>query len=88
MALADLQQGIDFYYKQQHSIGKRFEEAVSDTFSKIQNMPKAASFAYDNVRFKVLPNFPFLIIYEELDMIIAILRIFNTPQDTSRISMK
>ena len=87
-ALDDLQQAIDYYNEQLQGLGIRFEGNVNDTFGKIQKMPKAASFAYDTVRYKVVEDFPFIITYEELDNLIAILRIFNTHQDDVKILKK
>jgi len=87
-ALEDLQQAIDYYNEQLQGLGIRFEGNVNDTFGKIQKMPKAASFAYDTVRYKVVEDFPFIITYEELDNLIAILRIFNTHQDDVKILKK
>jgi toxin ParE1/3/4 len=87
-ALEDLQQAIDYYNEQLQGLGIRFEHNVNDTFGKIQKMPKAASFAYDTVRYKVVQDFPFIITYEELETNIAILRIFNTHQDVDKISKK
>lgn len=84
-ALDDLQQAIDYYNEQLQGLGIRFEDNVNDTFGKIQKMPQAASFAYDTVRYKVVEDFPFIITYEELDNLIAILRIFNTHQDEDKI---
>src|SRR5690606_4708806 len=84
-ALEDLQQAIDYYNEQLQGLGIRFEGNVNDTFGKIQKMPKAASFAYDTVRYKVVEDFPFIITYEELDNLIAILRIFNTHQQPKKL---
>lgn len=69
-------------------VGARFEEGVNDTFGKIQKMSKAASFAYDTVRYKGMQGFPFIITYEELETRIAILRIFNTHQKTNKLFKK
>lgn len=84
-ALEDLHQAINYYNKQLQGLGTRFENNLNDTFGKIQKMPQAASFAYDTVRYKVVEDLPFIIIYEELETNIAILRIFNTHQDDEEI---
>src|SRR5690606_12606936 len=84
-ALDDLQQAIDYYNEQLQGLGIRFEDNVNDTFGKIQKMPKAASFAYDTVRYKLVDDFPFIVTYEELDTRIAILRIFSTRQKPKKL---
>lgn len=87
-ALADLLYAIDYYNKQLQDLGIRFEHNINNTFGKIQQMPKASSFAYERVRYKVVEDFPFIIIYEEFENFIAILRIFNTHQEPDKISEK
>jgi len=87
-ALEDLQQAIDYYNEQLSGLGIRFENKVNDTFGKIQQMPQVASFAYDTVRYKVVEDFPFIITYEELETSIAVLRIFNTHQDSNKLFEK
>ncbi|KAA5532534.1 hypothetical protein F0919_17270 [Taibaiella lutea] len=39
----DLQEGAKYYNRQQPGLGKRFEEAVKQTFDKILRIPQAAS---------------------------------------------
>lgn len=80
-ALSDIQKGIDYYNIQQKGLGKRFLNAINDTFQKIQNMPQSASVAFDTVRYKVIPSFPYIIIYEFDDRNIHVFRIFNTYQN-------
>lgn len=84
-ALDDLQTAIEYYNQQRKGLGTRFGKTVSEGFSGIQKMPRAATFAYDKVRYKVMDRFPFLIIYEEFDTEIAILRIFNTHQNQEKL---
>lgn len=85
MALDDLQQAVDYYNEQLQGLGIRFEDNINNTFGKIQKMPKTASIAYDTVGYKVVDDFPFIIIYEEQDTCIAIMRIFNTHQQLEKI---
>lgn len=87
-AIVDLQQAIDYYNEQLSGLGVRFENNVNDTFGRIMQMPQAASFAYDTVRYKVVEDFPFIITYEELETSIAVLRIFNTHQDSNKLIEK
>jgi len=62
-------------------LGRRFEKEVRQISRKIQDAPQAASFAYDTVRYKVMDKFPFIILYEQQDKYITILRVFNTHKD-------
>jgi len=80
MALADLQQGIQHYQQEQNGLGVRFSVVINSTFEKIQSGPFAASIAYDEVRYKTVHKFPFVILYKVQNDHIEILRIFNTRQ--------
>ena len=78
VALQDLQDAIDYYNHRQIGLGRRFEEIANSTFSRIRNSPKAGTFAKDEIRFRSVERFPFIVTYEENDFSITILRIFNT----------
>ena len=78
VALSDLQKGIDYYNLQQNGLGARFEEVINATFEKIASMPLSASYAFDNVRYKVAKDFPYIILYEVEVAYIQILRVYNT----------
>ncbi len=81
LALRDIENGVAWYQLQQKGLGKRFEKQVHTTFRKIQKFPFAASLAYENVRYKIIERFPYIILYEIDDVYIYILRIFNTHQE-------
>lgn len=80
-ALADIEDGMAWYNSQQKGLGNKFEELVDATFQRIQKFPLSASFAYDTVRYKVMKQFPYMILYESDETNIYILRIFNVRQE-------
>lgn len=53
-AFNDLQKAIDYYNEQQKGLGKKFNLAIREMFAQLKKVPKAGSFMYDNVRFRVL----------------------------------
>lgn len=78
-AFNDLQKAIDYYNEQQKGLGKKFNLAIREIFAQLKKVPKAGSFMYDNVRFRVLKQFPFILLYELLeDETIIVYRIFHT----------
>jgi toxin ParE1/3/4 len=79
-AFSDIENGIDYYDTQQNMLGKKFSLKVNATLKKIKLYPLSASFAYDDVRYKVVDKFPYVILYAVQDNIVAILRVFNTYQ--------
>ena len=78
-ALNDLQNAIYYYNNQQKGLGKRFDTAIKRMLTQIKKFPTAGSFMYDEVRFRVLKKFPFIILYEIIDRKnIAVYRVFHT----------
>jgi hypothetical protein len=74
--------GVQYYNVQQKGLGNRFKSVINATFSNIKKMPLAASIAYDDVRYKVVDKFPFIILYQIRGNKILIARVFNTYQQT------
>lgn len=81
LALRDIENGIEYYKLQQKGLGTKFEKQVKDTIVRIQKLPYSASIAYDQVGYKVLERFPYIILYEFDEANIYILRVFNVHQE-------
>ena len=81
LALRDIENGQDYYEAQKKGLGKRFEKLVNTTLREIRKFPFSASFAYEDVRYKVLKRFPYIVLYTFDDANIYILRVFNTHQE-------
>lgn len=84
-ARLDLQDAVVYYNRQQAGLGRRFEKIIKQSFKRIQQMPQAASFVYDTIRYKVVDKFPFIITYEETGDTIVILRVFNELQNPQKL---
>lgn len=85
-ARGDLQDGARYYNRQQAGLGRKFEARVKKSFQKIVAMPQAASFVFDDVRYKVVEKFPFIITYVFDDNDVIILRVFNTHLDPGSLT--
>ena len=81
LALRDIENGVEYYKLQQKGLGTKFEKQVKDTIVRIQKLPYSASIAYDQVGYKVLERFPYIILYEFDEANICILRVFNVHQE-------
>jgi len=55
VALSDIKNGVKYYNSQRNGLGERFASVVNNTMSKIQKMPLAASIAYNDVRYHIVP---------------------------------
>ncbi len=80
IAYEDIQIGIDYYQEQQRGLGYTFADVIQLSLDRLANMPYSGSFAYNDVRYKVVDRFPYIILYKTEDSIITVLRIFNTHQ--------
>jgi plasmid stabilization system protein ParE len=81
----DIDQGVRYYNRQQAGLGVQFLTAIKKTLKKMRQMPQAASISYDDVRYKVVENFPFIITYSYDDKHIGIFRVFNTNLDPDKL---
>lgn len=63
-AKKDIQEGMFYYNGKQKGLGKRFENQINETFRQIQKMPSSGSFIFENVRYKVVKRFPYIVVYD------------------------
>lgn len=80
-AFNDLQKAIEYYNGEQKGLGKKFHTAVKTVFTQLTKVPASGSFMYDTVRYRVMPKYPYIILYELSNNCINIFRIFNTSQE-------
>lgn len=81
----DLNEGAKYYNRQQPGLGRRFEKVVKQAFSRIAQMPQAASFSHSDIRYKVMTDFPVIITYKFDDKTVYIIRVFNTSLHPGRL---
>jgi len=86
-AFADIQNAIDYYQDKQEYLAERFAEILDKTFAALMSMPLSASIIYEDVRYKRIQKFPFIVIYrvDVVSDVVQVLRIFNTYLDPSKI---
>ncbi|MFN0081978.1 MAG: type II toxin-antitoxin system RelE/ParE family toxin [Ferruginibacter sp.] len=78
-AETDIQRAVDFYNKVQKGLGNEFRNELKVKVNHLRIVPASGSFLYENVRFRVMKRFPFIILYILKDNNqIDVLRIFNT----------
>jgi len=83
--MQDVQRSVDYYNDQQKGLGRRFAKSTYDFIKKIANMPQAASISHNDVRYKVMNDFPFVITYRFDDKTVYITRVFNTNLDPDKL---
>lgn len=83
-AYSDIRKGFDYYNSQQKGLGQRFASVIKDTLANIKKMPFSASVAYDDIRYKVIDKFPYVILYTIQGNFVSVLRVFNTYQKAER----
>jgi len=80
LAFSDIRKGFRYYNDVQAGLGARFSLVIDQTLERIRKMPFAASIAYDDVRYKVVDSFPYIILYKIQGNQILIARVFNSYQ--------
>lgn len=80
-ALADIQQAIDYYDKQQVGLGEKFILIIDKHFKSISKNP-FFQIRYDKIRCLPIKNFPFMIHFfiEEKTNIVYIVAAYHTSQ--------
>jgi toxin ParE1/3/4 len=78
----DIQEGIDWYNKQQPGLGRKFHAAVKASFKSLKTNPFFQA-RYDNVRCLPLKTYPYMIHFtlNEEDKIIVVRAVFDTSRD-------
>ena len=84
-AIHDIQNGIRYYNGKQKGLGRKFENKVNITFEKIKKTPESGSFIFEDIRYKVVERFPYIIVYALDNVNINVLRVFNTYQSVQNI---
>ena len=81
-AIADIDDGFEYYNSKSMGLGFEFTDTIHLYFSKISEMPTASAVRYDNVRVKPISIFPYTIhfVIDEPENSVIILRIFNNWQ--------
>lgn len=63
----DLQEGAKYYNQQQIELGYKFKDKIKTSFHTISETPYAGSYLFDQVRYKVVDQFPYIITYTHLN---------------------
>ena len=80
-AKTDVKGAYEYYKSKEKSLGKRFKTEFNNKIDELKKVPASGSFMFENVRFRVLKIFPYVILFEIKDKEqLTILRIFNTSQ--------
>ena len=80
-AKKDVKVAFDYYKSIEKQLGERFKIEFNNKIEELKKVPASGSFMFDNVRFRVLKIFPYIILYEITDKEhLIILRIFNTSK--------
>ena len=83
-AKTDLIEAHDWYQRQQFGLGETFADAVDETISRIQSMPKMYAVVFRNVRRAKVRTFPYLIYYWLLQERIEVLALLHGSRDPKR----
>ncbi len=83
VALDDIDQSVDYYEKQQPSLGKRFAAQLQLTLNTINRNPFFATVRYDDIRCAAIKKFPHLVHYHinEDELIVTIIAVYSSYKE-------
>jgi plasmid stabilization system protein ParE len=77
----DLDGAFDWYERRRTGLGDQFAEAVHKTIDLITAFPRIGTVKYRDVRQRLVPRFPYVIVYREVGGTIQIVSVFHTSRD-------
>lgn len=77
----DLDETYRWYESQVNQLGSEFIRVVDNNLTLIQKNPLAYPIIYNNIRRKLLPRFPYGLLYVIQDNIIFVLTCFHVKRD-------
>jgi toxin ParE1/3/4 len=77
----EFDEAIDWYAAQSLPTAERFEAAVDDEFKAICRNPQRNPKWNETHRFKLVPGFPYYIVYRTLSKRVEIVAVFHTSRD-------
>lgn len=80
-AVEELKQSIEWYKKKSIALSNNFKEEVNLAFENIIENPLSCRLRQDELRFYVLSNFPYHIIYSIFEKKIFIYSIFHSSRN-------
>ena len=80
-AEADALTAFRFYEERRDGLGERFRDHVGVALSRIQNNPEEAPIVYRSLRRKLVPRFPYMVLYRLFPGLIYVVAVMHTKQD-------
>ena len=77
----DLEKALDYYFKIDLDLEKKFLHYLDLTFNKILDFPNLYQYETKTSQKVLIESFPYIVIYEQYKDIIMILAIFHTSRD-------
>ena len=77
----DLEEAYFWYEEQVKQLGSEFIRVVDKSLATIQKNPLACPFIYRNIHRKLLPRFPYMLLYFINDNVIFVFACFHVKRD-------
>jgi len=84
LATIEILEAYDWYESQREGLGLEFLHELDVFYDSLLRNPETYSFYEGTVREGKLHRFPYVIVYEVFDEVIAVFSVFMTSQDPSR----
>ena len=84
LVVDDLRQAIDWFDDISIELGNRFRHLVNSRFDEIEARPRFFATAFEDVRFALVPRFPYLILFRELSTAVEVIGVFESASDPKK----
>ena len=75
---------IRWYDEISPNLGNRFRELVDQRFDEIAVHPESFAIAFDDVRFSLIPRFPYLLLFRKHRDFVYVLGVFHGASDPEK----
>jgi hypothetical protein len=83
-AIVDMQKAYDYYEENKQGLGERFLDTLDYYFERVQKYPEHYQIKKKPYREAFIKDFPYLIIYEIIEVKIIVYAVFNTHLDPKK----
>lgn len=80
-AVAEFDQGTDWYDQQQAGLSRRFVVRVREAIRRVAANPKLHAEVYRDVRRATVTGFPYVVLYREEQGELVVISVFHTSRD-------
>lgn len=80
----DISDAYEWYESKQPNLGDKFKRQLLKTFKSVHSNPTGFQIIFDNQRQANVSKFPFVVVFEILNLDIVVFAVFHTSQNPQK----